>query len=395
MAQTVHVKNMGLRGVTVADTKISFIDGDNGILLYRGYRIEQLAEASTFMEVAYLILYGALPDRTALEKFETVVREARSLPDYVVKNLKNLPHDAAPMDVLQSSIAGLSMSDPDVKAESRTANLNMAIRLLARMPVLVAAWHRISKGLEPLPSDDSLSHAANFLWQFHGEKPDEEMARDLDTCLVLHADHTFNASTFACREVVSTRAHMYAGVCAGLGALSGSLHGGANARVMKMLLELEFEEDIPGWVKKELDGGGKIMGMGHAVYKTMDPRAKFLKTMAARLGQKTGQERWHELSTQIEEYGIQAFRDRGKTNILPNVDFYSAPVYHIMGIPFDFMTPIFAISRVSGWCAHIIEEKFADAQEKPALYRPKAEYVGEYCGLTGCEYEPMEKRKGV
>ncbi len=394
MAQTVHVKNMGLRGVTVADTKISFIDGDKGILLYRGYRIEQLAEASTFMEVAYLILYGELPDRTALGKFEKVVREARTLPDYVIKNLKNLPGDAAPMDVLQSSIAALSMSDPDVKEESRTANLNMAVRLLSRMPVLVAAWHRISQGLEPLASDDSLSHAANFLWQFHGEKPDEEMARDLDTCLVLHADHTFNASTFACREVVSTRAHMYAGVCAGLGALSGSLHGGANARVMKMLLELEFEKDIPGWVKKELDGGGKIMGMGHAVYKTMDPRAKFLKVMAERLGQKTGQKRWHELSTQIEEYGIQAFRDRGKTNILPNVDFYSAPVYHIMGIPFDFMTPIFAISRVSGWCAHIIEEKFADAQEKPALYRPKAEYVGEYCGLTGCEYEPLEKRKG-
>jgi citrate synthase len=257
MAQTVHVKNMGLRGVTVADTKISFIDGDNGILLYRGYRIEQLAEAATFMEVAYLILYGVLPDRTALEKFEAMVRDARSLPDYVIKNLKNLPHDAAPMDVLQSSIAALSMSDPDVKEESRTANLNMAVRLLARMPVLVAAWHRISQGLEPLPPDDSLSHAANFLWQFHGEKPDGEMARDLDTCLVLHADHTFNASTFACREVVSTRAHMYAGVCAGIGALSGSLHGGANARVMKMLLELEFEKDIPGWVKKELDGGGR------------------------------------------------------------------------------------------------------------------------------------------
>ncbi len=394
MAKTVHVKNVGLRGVTVADTKISFIDGDNGILLYRGYRIEQLAEASSFMEVAYLILYGALPDKKALEKFEAVARESRALPGYVVRNLKNLPADAAPMDVLLSSVAALSMSDPQVTEGSREANLNMAVRLLARMPVLVAAWHRISRGLEPLPPDDSLSHAANFLWQFHGEKPDPEMAKALDTCLVLHADHTFNASTFACREVVSTRAHMYAGVCAGLGALSGSLHGGAKARVMKMLLELEREEDIPGWVTGKLDGGGKIMGMGHAVYKTMDPRAKFLKSMAERLGQKTGQERWHHLSSQIEKYGIKAFRDRGKTDILPNVDFYSAPVYHIMGIPFDFMTPIFAISRVSGWCAHIIEEKFADAQEKPALYRPKAEYVGEYCGLTGCEYEPMEKRKG-
>ena len=394
MPETVHVKNMGLRGVTVADTKISFIDGEKGILLYRGYRIEQLAESSTFMEVAYLILNGALPDKASLLEFEKTVKEARTLPGYVIENLKNLPRDAAPMDVLQSSIAALGMSDPDLGGDTRSANVSMAVRLLARMPVLVAAWHRISQGLEPLPSDDTLSHAANFLWQFHGEKPDAEMARDLDTCLVLHADHTFNASTFACREVVSTRAHMYAGVCAGIGALSGSLHGGANARVMKMLLELEFEKDIPGWVKRELDGGGKIMGMGHAVYKTMDPRAKFLKSMAARLGQKTGQTRWHELSTQIEEYGIKAFRDRGKTNILPNVDFYSAPVYHIMGIPFEFMTPIFAISRVSGWCAHIIEEKFADAQGKPALYRPKAEYVGDYCGLIGCEYEPIENRQG-
>ncbi len=392
MSQTAHIKNVGLRGVTVADTKISFIDGENGILLYRGYRIEQLAEAATFMEVAYLILYGTLPGREALGVFEKEIREARSIPDYIIEILRHFPENAAPMDVLQSSITALAMSDPDLQAESRSANLKMAIRLIARMPVLVAAWHRIRQGFDPLPSDDALSHAANFLWQFHGEKPDAEIARDLDTCLVLHADHTFNASTFACREVVSTRAHMYAGVSAGIGALSGSLHGGANARVMKMLLSLENEKDIPAWVNRELDGGGKIMGMGHAVYKTMDPRAKFLKNMAQRLGQKTGRERWHLLSTQIEKYGIGAFRKRGKTEILPNVDFYSAPVYHIMGIPLDFMTPIFAMSRVSGWCAHIIEEKFADAQEKPALYRPKAEYVGEYCGLTGCEYEPLAER---
>jgi citrate synthase len=226
----------------------------------------------------------------------------------------------------------------------------------------------------------------------HGKKPDEEMARDLDTCLVLHADHTFNASTFACREVASTRAHMYAGVTAGIGALSGSLHGGANAQVMRMLLELEKEEDIAAWVKKRLDGGDRIMGMGHAVYKTMDPRAKYLKNMASRLGKKMGQERWHQLSTEVERYGIEEFEKRGKANIKPNVDFYSAPVYHMMGIPLDLMTPIFAISRIAGWCAHIIEEKFAEAQEKPALYRPKAEYVGQYCGLMGCEYEPMDTR---
>ncbi len=392
MAQAVNVKNVGLRGVTVADTKVSFIDGDKGILLYRGYRIEQLAEESSFMEVAFLILNGYLPKKEEIEVFDKQVKEMRKIPEYVYGIMKNTPKDSEPMDVLQSCVPLLAMSDPDLKEENRDANIRIAIRLIAQIPGLVAAWYRIRNGLEPLPSDDSLSHAENFLWQLQGKKPDREMAKDLDTCLTLHADHTFNASTFACREVVSTKAHIYAGVAAGIGALSGSLHGGANAKVMKMLLQLESESDIASWVKKELDGGGKIMGMGHAVYKTMDPRAKFLKDMAARLGRKTGQERWHELSLQVEKSGIEEFRKRGKTEILPNVDFYSAPVYHIMGIPLDLMTPIFAISRVSGWCAHIIEEKFAEAQEKPALYRPKAEYVGQYCGLSGCTYEPMDAR---
>ncbi len=392
MAEVVNVKNMGLRGVTVADTKVSFIDGEKGILIYRGYRIEDLAEKSSFMEVAYLILNGTLPDKKELAEFQNRVKEARQVPEFIYESFNKLPEDANPMDVLQASVPLLATVDPDLTAETREANVNMAVRLISRLPIVVAAWHRIRQGLEPLSSDDSLSHAANFLWLLHGKKPNEEMAHHLDTCLVLHADHTFNASTFACREVASTRAHMYAAVAAGIGALSGSLHGGANAQVMRMLLELENEKDIPAWVKKRLDGGDRIMGMGHAVYKTMDPRAKYLKNMASRLGKKTGQERWHQLSTEIEKHGIEAFEARGKTNIKPNVDFYSAPVYHMMGIPLDLMTPIFAISRIAGWCAHIIEEKFAEAQEKPALYRPQAEYVGQYCGLMGCEYEPVDAR---
>lgn len=392
MAQAVNVKNMGLRGVTVADTKISFIDGEKGILIYRGYRIEQLGEKASFMETAFLILNGNLPDKKELEDFETRVKSARPLPEYVMEALRRCPTDASPMDVLQASVPLLAMSDPDIHDETREANFRMAIRLIARIPVLIATWHRIREGKECLLSRDDLSHAANFLWQLQGTEADPEIAKDLDTCLVLHADHTFNASTFACREVVSTRAHMYAGVAAGIGALSGSLHGGANAQVMKMLFELESEKDIAGWIKKQLDGGGRIMGMGHAVYKTMDPRARFLKEMGARLGEKTGKKKWHDLSTQIEQTGLEEFRKRGKPNIQPNVDFYSAPVYHIMGIPLDLMTPIFAMSRVAGWCGHIIEEKFAEAQEKPALYRPKAEYIGNYCGLTGCEYESLEER---
>ena len=392
MAQTVNVKNIGLRGVTVADTKISFIDGDKGILIYRGYRIEELAENATFPEVAYLLLNGSLPGRSQLADFDTRIRESRQLPPYLIDSFRGWPKKANPMDVLQASVPLLAMADPDLAGESREASFQMAIRLIARIPAAVAAWHRIRQGLDPLPPDDGLSHAANFLWQLQGEKPDPEMAKDLDTCLILHADHTFNASTFACREVVSTRAHIYAGATAGIGALSGSLHGGANAQVMKMLFALENEKDIPAWVNATLDRGDRIMGMGHAVYKTMDPRARFLKDMASRLGKKTGQERWPQLSTAIERSGLEAFAKKGKANIQPNVDFFSAPVYHIMGIPLDIMTPIFAISRISGWCSHMIEEKFAEAQDKPALYRPKAEYVGHYCGLTGCEFEPVEKR---
>ena len=390
---TATVKNTGLRGVTVADTKISLIDGEKGVLIYRGYRIEELAEHSSYEETAYLLLHDALPNEKQVEEFTAQLVEARRLPGFVIESLKRWPKEANPMDVIQATVPLLAMADPDLFDDSREANDRKAVRLIARMGALVAAWHRIRQGLEPLPPDNTLSHAGNFLWQMNGVKPDPKTAKDFDTALVLHADHTFNPSTFACREVVSTRAHMYAGVVAGVGALSGSLHGGANAQVMKMLLELEQEKDIPGWVKKQLEAGQKIMGMGHAVYKTTDPRAKYLKDMCSRLAKKAGQARWCELSDQIEKSALAEFEKKGKTTIKPNVDFYSAPVYHMMGIPRDLMTPVFAVSRIAGWCAHIIEEKFGDAQEKPALYRPASDYIGNYCGRTGCIYEPMEKRK--
>ncbi len=390
--EALNTKNIGLRGVTIADTKISDVDGTNGILIYRGYRIEDLAANSTFEETAYLLLYDALPTAEQLGIFSRSLVEARRLPGFVIDILKQTPAQAHPMDVLQASIPLLATADPLLPVETREANLSKAIRLIARIAAVVAAWQRIRQGLEPLPPDDKLSHAANFLWQLTGVKADPETAKDLDTALVLHADHSFNASTFACREVVSTQAHMYAGVAAGVGALSGALHGGANAAVMKMLMELQGETDIAGWVKKQLDGGKKIMGMGHAVYKTTDPRAKFLKEMGRRLGERLGQTQWHRLSAQIEETAVAEFEKRGKTTIKPNVDFYSAAVYHMMGIPPDLMTPVFAVSRIAGWTAHIIEEKFGDAQGKPALYRPSSEYNGNYCGRTGCIYKPVSQR---
>lgn len=388
----VKVKNIGLRGVTVADTKISHIDGENGILIYRGYRIEDLAENSNFEETAFLLLHDRLPTKDELDTFRSRLVNARDVPEFVFEVLKRIPRVGSPMDVLQASVPLLATIDSALHDESREGNLTKAINLISRIAVITAAWHRIRQGLEPLLPDKTLSHAGNFLWMLHGTRPDAETARDLDTCLVLHADHTFNPSTFAAREVVSTRAHMYAGVAAAVGALSGSLHGGANKEVMKMLFELEDEKDISAWVKRELDSGRKIMGMGHAVYKTTDPRARFLKEMCMRLGRKTGQIHWCRILGEVEQAATAELERRGKTGIKPNVDFYSAPVYHMMGIPADLMTPVFAVARIAGWTAHIIEEKFGDAQEKPALYRPLSDYVGNYCGKTGCVYAPVDRR---
>jgi citrate synthase len=391
MTEPTRVKNIGLRGVTVADSAISFIDGEKGILIYRGYRIEDLADHSTYLETAFLLLHGVLPTREQLSAFTDQVKAARQMPEFILDSMRLWPKNADPMAVLQASVPLLAMTEADSTSLERQACLDRAVGLIARMPTLVAAWHRIRKDQPVLSPDPALDHAANFLWMLQGEKPDAATARDLDICLILHGDHTFNASTFAAREVVSTRASIYAGVAAGLGALSGSLHGGANAKVMEMLLTLENESDIQGWVKGQLQQGQVIMGMGHAIYKTGDPRAVYLKRMGRRLGEQTGS-RWQQISEAIEKTALAAFANQGKTTIQPNVDFNSAPVYYQMGIPMDLMTPVFAISRVAGWCAHIVEEQFADAQGKPALYRPQAEYVGEYCGLMGCEYVPPDKR---
>jgi citrate synthase len=392
MTVSASVKNIGLRGVIVADTKVSFIDGDQGVLMYRGYRIEDLAKRATYPEIAYLLLYKKLPSRSELEEFTSHLFTESSLPEFIPGAMANFPKDATPMDVLQAAVPLLAMADPELEDDSREANLRKAVRLIARLPLLVTTWHRIRQGLELLPGDPSLSHAANFLWQLQGVKPLASLAEKLDTCLVLHADHTFNASTFSCRQVVSTRAHIYAGITAGIGALSGSLHGGANARVMDMFLSLTDEKDITAWVADRLAAGEKIMGMGHAVYKTMDPRAKFLKSMAQELGRETSKEHLVNLSLELERAALAEFAQRGKITIKPNVDFYSAMVYYLMGIPRDIMTPLFAISRVAGWAAHSIEEKTGEAQVKPALYRPKAEYTGQYCGALGCTFEPLEKR---
>jgi citrate synthase len=392
VSEILDAKNIGLRGVKVADTRISDVDGEKGNLIYRGFNIRDLVSHSTFEEVSYLLLHDHLPDREALKSFQSELRTERKVPDAVFGLMKTVPSNTRPMDILQATVSLLAGYDPQLEDESKQANLKKATRLIAKLPTLVAAWDRIRKGVEPLAPQPDLTHAGNFLFMLRGSVPDPETARDFDICLILHAEHSFNASTFAGREVASTHAHLYASIAAAIGALSGELHGGANSEVMRMLLEIGEVGRVKSWVSEKLRRGGKIMGMGHAVYHTEDPRATILRRIGNRLADRSGDRKWFELTREIEGVTKEEFRKLKGREIYPNVDFYSASVYHMMGIPTDLFTPIFAISRVTGWSAHIIEEKYAEAQPKPELYRPDADYIGNYCGLQGCEYIPIEER---
>ena len=386
-----ETKNIGLRGIEVADTKISNIDGEKGKLIYRGFDVLDLTKNSTFEETAYLLLYDKLPTKQELNEFNEKLVEARYIPKQMQKNMSNWRGDADPMDMLQAFVSALA-GYYDEEFSSKDASYEKAINLIAKVPTIIASWQRIRNGLEIINPDSSLSHAANFLYMMSGEKPDPEVERIFDVCLILHADHTFNASTFTARQVASTRAHMYSASSAAIGALSGELHGGANTEVMKMLLEISEINKVESWIKEKLTQGEKIMGMGHAVYKTYDPRAQVLKELSRKLADKS-KEKWFEMTEKIETSTIAEMKLQKGKDIYPNVDLYSASIYYMLKIPVDLNTPIFAISRVAGWAAHIIEEKFAEAAPKTALYRPKAVYVGKYCGPQGCEYKTLDLRK--
>ena len=386
-----ETKNIGLRGIEVADTKISNIDGEKGKLIYRGFDILDLTKNSTFEETAYLLLYDKLPTKQELNEFNTKLVEARYIPKQMQKNMENWRGDADPMDMLQAFVSALA-GYYDEEFANKDASYEKAINLIAKVPTIIASWQRIRNGLEIVDPDASLSHAANFLYMMSGEKPDSEVERIFDVCLILHADHTFNASTFTARQVASTRAHMYSASSAAIGALSGELHGGANTEVMKMLLEISDIDKVEPWIKEKLSQGEKVMGMGHAVYKTYDPRAQVLKELSRKLAAKS-KDKWFDMTEKIETATISEMKSQKGKDIYPNVDLYSASIYYMLKIPVDLNTPIFAISRVAGWAAHIIEEKFAEAAPKTALYRPKAVYVGKYCGPQGCEYKTLDLRK--
>jgi len=383
-------KNIGLRGIPVADTRISNIDGEQGKLIYRGYDILDLTKNSNFEEICYLLLHDELPTKSEYGDFTSKLKEARYIPKQMQINMGNWRKDADPMDMLQAFVAALA-GYYDEEFSNKESSYERATNLIAKVPSIVASWQRIRHGKDLVDPKPELSHAANFLYMLNGEVPDPEIEKIFDICLILHADHTFNASTFAARQVASTRAHMYSAASAAIGALSGELHGGANYEVMRMLLDIKTEDRVESWVKEKMDGGQRIMGMGHAVYKTYDPRALVLKELSKKLSEKL-KDPWFNITQKVEQATVAEMKKRKDKDIYPNVDLYSASVYYMLKIPMDLNTPIFAISRVAGWAAHIIEEKFAEAAPKPALYRPQAVYVGKYCGPQGCEYKPLDLR---
>jgi citrate synthase len=388
-------KDIGLRGIEVADTNICLIEGKEGKLFYRGYNIEDLVKHSTYEEVAYLLINLDMPSSSQLNEFSSRLIEQRNLPQEIIDQLQQIPRTTPSMNVLQSGIALLASCDPEISDDSRESNLRKAIKIVAKIPTIVSTWERIRTDQSPIEPDETLSHAANFLYMLQGSKPETEIAKCFDTALTLHAEHSFNASTFTARVITSTGADLYSAIAGAVGALSGKLHGGANSRVMENLNEIDDLNKTEGWVKKQFDQGNRIMGMGHAVYKTIDPRARILQRIAEKMSQKSPdlQKNLYEMTKKMAEVTQQEFINRKGREIYPNVDLYSASVYSSMDISSELFTPIFAISRTAGWIAHALEEKFPDTPDvKPVLYRPSADYTGNYCGPLGCVYTPLEER---
>jgi len=365
----------GLEGVVACSTAISTIAGTT--LLYRGYTIEDLAANATFEEVVHLLWFGELPGSEELARFQREMDDAMALPPESFGWFHGLPTDVHPMDFLHAVVAGLSLHDPDANVLSFEANHRKAVRLTARLATIVAAYDRVRNGQWPLQPLPGRSLAWNFLYMLHGKEPTARRVRQFETCLVLHADHELNASAFSARVTSSTLSGMYSSIMAAIGTLKGELHGGANEQVMRMLLEVGSPKRLEAYLDEAISAKRKVMGFGHRVYKEGDPRAAILKRMSAELTAETGRPELYEMSAAMEEY----MHDR--KGLIPNVDFYSATVYYSMGIPIDLFTPVFAASRVAGWCAHVLEQ-----YENNRIYRPRGKYVGP----SGRRYVPIEER---
>jgi len=376
MPEAIEVK-AGLEGVVVSSTALSFIDGNAGTLLYRGININELAEKSNFEEICYLLWHGRLPNRPEWQRTREEMGQSRALPMAVVDHLRRIGGAATPMAALRTGVSLLAVFDPEAEDNSPEANLRKAMRLTGQMATLVAAFDRIRNGKEPIAPDPALDHACDFLRMLSGRTPDEVSTRAMDIVLVLHADHGFNASTFAARVTASTLSDIYSAITTAIGTLKGPLHGGANEAVMKMLLEIGSPEKVSDYLHQTLAAKKRVMGFGHRVYKTFDPRAEHLRKVSRQLGKGNGNMKWYEMTSKIEEWMVK------EKHLYPNVDLYSASCFYYMGIETDLYTPIFAVSRIAGWSAHVLEQL-----QNNRLIRPNAQYVGPF----DVSYTPLEKR---
>jgi len=368
---------VGLEDVVIATSSICFIDGDKGILRYRGYDASELAEKSTYEETAYLLMQGQLPSKEQLAAFQADLRKNRPLPADFLKILQMIPTKTDAMAWLRTGVSALASFDPQSEDNSEAANIQKTIRLTAQLATIAAAIERIRKHQPVIAPDPALDHASNFLYMLTGKKPDELSRRAMDMALILQADHELNASTFAARVTVSTLSDIYSGITSAVGTLKGPLHGGANQRVMEMLEKIGTPDKAEAFVREHLAGKKKIMGFGHRVYTTIDPRAAVLKQKSKELSQKIGPAKWYDMSEIIEKIMIN------EKKINPNLDFYSATVFRYLGIDTDLYPVIFALSRVVGWCTHIIEQ-----YRNNRLIRP----LSQYTGPQGLRYEPIASR---
>jgi citrate synthase len=360
------VAGKGLEGIVAANSGICWIDGEAGVLAYRGIDIHELAVNSTFEETTYLLWNGILPNQFELRQFQSQLALSRELDQRIVDLLRGFPKSATPMEVLRTAVSALSFYDADETDNSHDANVRKSYRLTSQIAMIVALYDRIRKGLEIVPPDRSLTHAANLLWMLNGAMPSDTAIKTMDIALILHADHELNASTFAARVIAATLSDVHSAITGAIGALKGPLHGGANENVMRLLYAIDKAGADPvEYVKNMLAAKQKVPGCGHRVYKTEDPRATHLRRMSERLGKDAGQPKWFEMSRAIELY-VKATK-----GLNPNVDFYSASTYKILGIDIDLYTPIFAASRIAGWTAHVIEQL-----DDNRLIRPRAEYIG-------------------
>lgn len=366
VAKSAPAASKGLKGVVAADSAICFIDGQIGKLIYRGYDIDDLAQNSTYEEVAYLLFKGELPNAKQLEEFKKVLAQHRAIDPEVIDALKRLPKDASPMSMLRTAVSLSGMFDKTEDDSSPAANWEKSIRLVAEVSSMVAIIHRLRKGLEPIEPRLDLSHAGNFMYMLNGKVPTADEAKAMDLILILHAEHGFNASTFAARVIAATLSDLYSVITGAIGALKGPLHGGANTEVLKTLAEVGDVKKVPQWVADKKARKEVFMGFGHAVYQVADPRAKHLKELSRRLSVQSGDPKWYDISVAIEDVV------KPMINKNCNVDFYSASLQHYMGIPGDLFTCVFAASRIAGWCAHVLEQ-WSDNK----IIRPSSNYTGQ------------------